>query len=176
VVGQMCIEYIPQFLFQFRRLYRTQHLHPGLKVTLHGIGRGDKIFVRAIVSEIVDAGVLQKTADNADDTNIFRKAGNTGPQATGIAHNQVNSHTRHGSLVERLDNIAILQGVHLELDQTSAGFGVLSHLAFDAGQKHLLQQTRSGRYFLIIAFGHKTGRQIVEEFGHILSDGLVAGQ
>ena len=102
-----------------------------LQVALHGIGRGDEILLVSAVAEIVDAGVLQKSPDDADHADIFGQAGDPGTQPAGVAHDQVDLHPGHGGPVERLDDIAILQGVHLELDQASAVFACCVDLPFD---------------------------------------------
>jgi hypothetical protein len=64
--------------------------------------------------------MFQKTPYDTDNADILGQSGYAGAQTAGITNDQVNYNSSLGSLVEGLDNVAILKSVYLELNCPSA--------------------------------------------------------
>ena len=68
---ELSVEHRSNSFPQFLRLNRHKDLDPVFQITLHGIGRSDKILFFTTITEIVDHGMLQEAADYADNPHIF---------------------------------------------------------------------------------------------------------
>ena len=169
-VGGVEIEDCPEFPGQSGRFHRAENLHPRLQVPLHGVGRGDEVFFVAAVAEVVDARMLQKAADDADDADVLRQAGDAGAEPAGIPHEQIDLHPCHGGAIERLDHVAVLKGVHLELDEPAALFPLHLDFPLNPLQQPLFQHPGRRHQFGVIAFVHEAGGQVVEQLRDILAD------
>src|SRR5690606_3518048 len=73
--------------------YRRDHLHTLGQVARPPVGRPDEILGLAGVVEAVDARMLEKPAQLADDADVLRHALDAGPQAADLADHHVDLHT-----------------------------------------------------------------------------------
>src|SRR4029077_15971824 len=86
------------------------------------------------------------------------------------------AHAGPGRAVERAGHIDVLEGVHLELNVARTLAAVRGDLPLDAGEERLLQVRWRRQELLVGALGAVAGRQGVEELGHVLAHGFVAGE
>ena len=88
-VRELYVKKLPQLPLQLEPLDRHNDLHPALQVALHGVGRTDQVLFLAAVAEIVEARMLQKAADNADDADIFGNSGQPGTNQAAVPDDEV---------------------------------------------------------------------------------------
>src|SRR5262249_20724451 len=114
---ELRIEHRAQLLPEQRVFDGRHHLDATLEVALHAVGGADQVFLLAAVAEVVDTAVLQEAPHYAHHADRLRQAGHTRPQAAGVADDQIDLHAGLRRSVERLGDVDVLEGVHLELDQ-----------------------------------------------------------
>ena len=91
-----------------------------LEIAHHRIGGADVILFVAAVVEVIDTTVLQIPADDTDNAHILRETGNSRAQPASIADNKINMHARLRSEIEFPGYVRILEGVHLQLNETTS--------------------------------------------------------
>jgi hypothetical protein len=99
------------------------------------------------------------------------------PGAVGRYRGQSNRHhTRLRGLIQGGGDLLVLQRVHLELDSCLlTGLGVMD-LAVDLGQQRRFEHFGRRQQLAIVALGHITSGQIIEQLGQIFTNGRIAGQ
>ena len=118
--------------------------------------------------------MLEESAQDAHDTNVIGDARNAGPQATGVAHDQVDAHAGARGAVERGRDVGVFERVHLHLDQARRVGRVSGDLALDLREDRLLERRRRGQQLSVRPLRPVAGRQVVEELGEALADRRVA--
>src|SRR5579864_2212339 len=113
VVGQLDVEDGLQLLLQARVLDRGDGLDAVVEVPRHPVRRADEVLGPAGVGEAEDAGVLEEAADDADHPDGLALPRDARPQAADAAHDEVHLDAGRGRFVQRLDDLAVLEGVHL---------------------------------------------------------------
>ena len=58
---------------------RKRDFDPSKKVSIHPVGAREKNSVVAVVEEIENSAVLEKSSDDGPHADMFRKAGDAGP-------------------------------------------------------------------------------------------------
>src|SRR5690606_13570481 len=86
------------------------------------------------VVEAVDARMLEKPAQLADDADVLRHALDAGPQAADLADHHVDLHTLVRSTIQCSDHAPIRESVHLNADTAAAAGLCMLDLAVD--QRH----------------------------------------
>ena len=99
--------------------------------------------------------------------SYYGQAGDTRPQAAGVAHDQIDLHPGLARAIQRLGDIHVLQRVHLQLDEAGGLRGVVLDLAFDLLDQCLFQGVGRGQYLAIARWWRVAG-QIVEQLGQVL--------
>jgi hypothetical protein len=69
------------------------YLYPGLKITLHDIGRSDIILLFPIILKIINSTMLKETPDNGYYPDIVGKPFNSRSQPAGVANNEIHMNT-----------------------------------------------------------------------------------
>ena len=108
--------------------------------------------------------------------DVVRQAGQAGAQAAGVAHDQLDLHARLRGAIERLDDVGVLERVHLEADQARLLGRVAGDLALDPLEQPLLQALGRDQELAVLARRLVAGGQIVEQLGQVVADRVVAGQ
>src|SRR5262249_25593205 len=91
---ELGVEDVTKILAQRGVLDRYDDLDATLEVALHAVGRADQVFLVAPVPEIEDPAVLEEASEDADHADPLGDARDAGPQATRVAHDQVDAHAR----------------------------------------------------------------------------------
>ena len=86
------------FVAQRRRFDRKSDLDPAIEIARHPVGARQIEIGLAGVLEIVNPAVLEETADNADDADVFTQPGNFRPQAADAPDDQIDFHARRTML------------------------------------------------------------------------------
>ena len=70
VVGELDVEHFDQVVTQVGGKNGGDGFDAAVEVTAHPVGRAHEYFGGAVVAEVPDAGVFQKTIDNTGDTDV----------------------------------------------------------------------------------------------------------
>src|SRR5271169_6124476 len=96
-VSQANVQNLPQLLFGAAIENRGDDLHALGEVAVHPVGRADEKIARSRVvlrrREVKDTGMLQVASDNRPDPDPVAEAGNSRPEATKPAHDQIHRYT-----------------------------------------------------------------------------------
>jgi len=132
-------------------------------------------FVAAAVGEVEDAGVLEETADDGADADVFRQALDAGAEDGEAADDEVDLDAGLRGLIERLNDGGLEQGVHFGDDaRGAAGLGVLL-LAADEAEEALGHGERGDEQrAVVVDLG--VGGEVVEDHVDALGDLRVAGE
>ena len=121
-------------------LYRGDHFHPPLQVAQHQICRTDKVFRLIVVAEVVDTGMLQKTANNGNHPDVFGNSLDARADKAAVADDEIYLDPDLGGFVQGLDNVVIGERIALELDVPALALGLVFHFAFDFFKQGLFQK------------------------------------
>ena len=146
-----------------------------VEVAVHPVGGADEEFLVAAVEEMIDAGMLEESAEDADDADVFGQSRDAGAQAAEAADDEVDFHAGLRGGVERLDDFRVLEGVHLGDD---AGFAAGRGRARPRGGfsgETLAHVDRRDEQLAVIAL-ERTAGEVVEEVDHVVGDLRVAGE
>ena len=139
VVQEAGQHFVDDFVAERGVLDRKGDFHAANKISWHPVRAGEKNFRVAGVFEIINPAVFQKSADDADDPNVFAQVSNPGAQATDTADDQVDFHAGTGSLVEFLDDFLIHERIKLHDHATSLAGGGMVSLPFDHSDEPFFQ-------------------------------------
>src|SRR3984893_2007557 len=98
--------------------YRHQSLYAPVEIARHPIGGADE-YLCAIrrqlvaVAETNNSLMLEKAPDDALDPDIVGEARDARPQTADAAHDKINAHPRLRSLIEKIDDRRVDEGIHL---------------------------------------------------------------
>ena len=119
--------------------------------------------------------MLEKSADDAEDADIFAQPGNLWPQTTNAADDQIDLHAGAGSFVEFLDDLLIHERVEFHDDAAgSPGQGVIA-LALDQCGQRVFQIERRDEQFFHAGITGEPGEG-VEDDRDFLGDLRIGGQ
>src|SRR5262249_32028226 len=119
-VTQTDVEDLPQPLFGAGGGYGRHNFHTPGEIAEHPVGRAnvkfalERIFLAS--GEIKDPGVLEKAPDDRTHANALTAAGNARPEAADPPDHQVDSDARAGRFTKRLNDLGVLELVHLGND------------------------------------------------------------
>ena len=110
VVAQIDMQALFQNLcLEYRIIHRETGFHAVKQIAIHPVSTGAVHQVVATMVEMVDAGVLQKAADNGAYADVFRQSGDAGFQATNTAHDQINLYPRLAGPIQGLHDVFFSQ-------------------------------------------------------------------
>ena len=93
-------------------LDRSDNLDASIEVARHPVGGSEIQLLLAVVGEIEDARMLQKAADDADDSDAIADPWYSRSKAADAAHDQVDVDSSLRGIVEMLDDVRIDQRIH----------------------------------------------------------------
>ena len=150
--------------------HRHHDLDPPTEVSGPPIRRADQIFVGAAVAEVVDAAVLQETSEEAAHPDPLRHSGHARPKRAEPADHQIDLGPRARGLVERLNDLGIVQSVELGADAADTAARGLRRFPPDAVEQRRQQVLR--RHQQPTKRGTRSARapgELVEEVVEILA-------
>src|SRR6266487_6287508 len=86
---------------------RRHGFHPAIQVPRHPVGGTEKELLLTSIREVEESRVLEKSADDTDDSYPIADAWHAGAEATDAPHDQIDFHSRLGRRVECLDDLCI---------------------------------------------------------------------
>src|SRR6185369_16554267 len=93
-------------------VYRRHCLYAAVEITRHPVGRAEVELFVAAVGEIEQSRMLEKSADDAQDSDAVAHALNPRTQAADSAHDEIDFHSRLRRGIESLDRLDIHQCIH----------------------------------------------------------------
>ena len=124
--------FVDDLVAQRRIFHRERHFDAPEKISRHPIGAGEEDLWAAGIFKIINPAVFEKSADDADDANIFAQAGNFRAQTTDAADDQIDLHAGAGSFVKFLDDLLIDE--RIEFRDHAGRFACPSVIAFALDQ------------------------------------------
>src|ERR1700678_73631 len=116
-IPQTNVQDLPELPLPFRRQHRRDDLDALGQIAEHPVRRSDKEFaLQRIVrtsGEVEDTRVFQKAPDNGPDPNVFGAAWDARTKAAESANDQIDLFSGRGSLARSLDQLRILDLIHL---------------------------------------------------------------
>jgi hypothetical protein len=110
----------PKPLSRLRGQYWSDNFDPFRKISIHPVRRSDEEFTRErfviSVREVKDPGVFKKAANDGTHCDRFGDALHAGAKAAETSHDKIDWNARLRGFAQRLDNIRVLQLVHLRCD------------------------------------------------------------
>ena len=116
VVQEARQDFVHDLVAQGRIFDRKGDLDAADEISRHPISAREINIRVAVVREIIDPAVLEETADDTDDANVFAQARNLGPQTTNAADDQIDLHPGAGSFIELLDDLLIDERIEFHDD------------------------------------------------------------
>src|SRR6266550_7104884 len=92
---------------------RGDGFHPAIQVPRHPVGGAKIELIVTSIREVEESRVLEKSADDTDDSYPVADTRHAGAEATDAPHDQIDFHSRLRCSVQRLDDLRIDDGVHL---------------------------------------------------------------
>src|SRR6266581_8287023 len=135
----------------------------------HPVGAAHKRLRLAGVLEIEDAAVFEEPVHDAAHGDILAEARQSGPQAANSAHDEVDLDPRLGSLIKRLDHLAVDQGVKFGDDARRQALSRVPGLPSDKRQQSDVQLERSDQQFAGSLKLADAGQQ-VEQVGNVFAE------
>ena len=86
---------------------REGDFDPAIKIARHPVGTGEVNVGLAGIFKIVNAAVLEKSSDDADDANIFAERRHSRAQTTNAANDEIDLHASAGRFIKFLDDILV---------------------------------------------------------------------
>src|SRR5262245_5053459 len=107
---QMYLQNVTQnSVSQWARLHWEEHFDATIQIAGHQIGTAKEDIVLPAMAKVIDAGVLQETADDGCHRDGVTHARDTGSEAANATHLEVNAHPGLRGTVERLDTWRVYQ-------------------------------------------------------------------
>src|SRR5215472_18661534 len=123
-VAQADIQDLPQLFPRALRQDGRDDLDAPGEIAVHPVrGPDEELSVHGTVvavGEVKDPRVLEESPNDRPDADSLGPAGNAGPEAAETAHDEIDGHARTGGLDQRLDDVRILELVHLAHDAGGA--------------------------------------------------------
>src|SRR6266700_1703809 len=166
---------IDNFVTQVRLLDRKRNFDAPVKIARHPIGAGKKHLPLTGVLQIVNPAVLEKSAHNAEDADVFAQAGDFWPQAANASDDQINGHVCAGSFVEFLDNLLIDEVIEFCDDAARFPRERVIALALDLADQSFVEIERSDEQFFQTGITGQTG-ECVENDGHLFGQLRLTGK
>src|SRR5215831_11713693 len=133
---------INDLISQRRRLDWERQLDSPVKIARHPIRAGKENPRLTRIFEIKDAAMLEKPANDTDNTNVFAQIWNLRTQATDPAHNQIDGHFSAGCFIEFLDDLLIDERIHLRNDASRSACARIVALPLDELDEPAVQVER----------------------------------
>ncbi len=127
------------------------------------------------VAETVNSSMLQKPSDNRFHPDVFRQAGQPGPQAADTTHHEIDLHTGPRCRVEIVDNLRIDQRIHLHPDRRRpSGLGVGNFLRNMVTDARAQVGRRDGEPFQLRRL--RIPGDEIEDAAHVARDHRIGGE
>src|SRR5687768_13561757 len=94
----------------------SNNLDASIEIPRHPIRRSEIQFLISVIREIVDPRMLQKTSDDADDSDPLADTLDSGSEAADSSNYQVDFHSRLRCFVQVLDDLRVDERVHFRDD------------------------------------------------------------
>ena len=140
--------FVNHAFFDFSIQYRECQFDAFEHIALHPVRAGEVNIFTSLRVEIKYTVVFQHTPDDGAHTDILRQSFHTRTQQTKTAHDQIDFHARLRSLVQRVDDLRLLQRIHFRDDARLAsgarglGFGTNTRHDIAVQGKRRLPQMR----------------------------------
>src|SRR5215813_1630541 len=119
-VAQADIQDLPQLFPRALRQDGRDDLDPPGEIAVHPVGGPDEELsvhgTVVAVGEVKDPRMLEESPNDRPDADPLGPARNAGPEAAEAAHDEIDGHARTRGLDQRLDDLRILELVHLAHD------------------------------------------------------------
>src|SRR6266550_4403374 len=119
------------------------------QIPRHPIRATDVDFLCAVVREIKNTAVFEKSADNASDINILGKTGNTGTQHADATYNQIDFHTCSRRLIQFVDDLPIGETIYLRHNMCRSTCSLVVYLSINKRVKLFTQINGSDHQFSV---------------------------
>ncbi len=156
-------------LLQITLHHGKQNLDAGDHIASHPVRAGQVHFWIAAIAKGVNATMLQISADDARDPDVFADAGNAWTQAANAADDQIDFHPGARGAVQRFDDFLVGQSIHLGGDVSRLVRQAILNFAFDQIEERFAQSDGSSGDFLPFWRVGIAG-QMVEKVGGICPD------
>src|SRR5215831_12416414 len=167
---QMHLQNVTQnSISQRARLHWEEHFDATIQVAGHQISTAQEDVVLFAMAKVIDAGVLQETANDGRYRDGVTHTGDTWSEAAHATHLEVNAHPRLRGTVERLDTWRVHQGVHFKGEITITMLAMSFDLAINPCQDMLAQAVWRNEQLVIRRFSRITGER-VEQVGDVLTN------
>ena len=142
-----------------------EELDTFFKVAGHPVGRGDEDLGGAAVVEVKGPGVFEEAVDDGDDADVFGGLASAGFEAADAADVELDVDAGAGRLVEGIDDVGVLQRIHLGHDAGLFAMVGAVGLGFDEFEDALLHEgRRREEFFETDEFG-SSGDRVEDEGG-----------
>src|SRR5262249_29716399 len=109
------------------------------------------------ILEMKNPTMFEKTADNADHTNVFTETGNFRAQATDATDDQINRHIGAGSFVQFFDGLLIDKRIQLRNDARWLACPRVVALTLDQFDQSAMHIERRDHQFFQAGVASETG-------------------
>src|SRR5262249_12302800 len=158
-----------------RRLDWKSELDSPVKIARHPVRAGKENPRLPGIFKVENPAMLEKSANDADDTNVFAQTRNLRTQATDPPPDQINGYIGAGSFIEFLDDLLIDQRVHLRHDSRRLSCQRVVALPLDQLDEPAVQVERGDHQFLQARITSEA-RQRVENGCHLFAQLRFAGK
>ena len=173
-VGKRDIQILVNAFLQLGVIDGPSDFYALFHVACHQVGAREIELAIIARTESVDAAVLQQTANDGNNFNVFGIAFNTGNQTRNAANEQRGFNASLGGFGNFVDDVLVGDGIGLERKAVGlAGFSK-GDLFIDLVENHRLDLQRSNRK-LLVSVGSVFQAHVAEELCGILADSFVGG-
>src|SRR5215813_12008628 len=151
---------INDLISQRRRLDWESQLDSPVKIARHPIRAGKENPRLTGIFKIKYPAVLEKPANDADNTDVFAETWNFRTQATDPANDQINGHICAGCFIELLNNLLIHQRIHLRNDAGGLACQRVVALPLDQFDKAAMHVERRDHQFFQSRITGEAGKRI----------------
>ena len=127
------------------------------KIARHPVGAGEKHLSLTGILKIINPAVLEKTAHNAEDADVFAQAGDFWPQAANAPDDQINGHFCARSFVKFLNCLVIDEMIEFCDDAGRFARQRVIALALDLADQSFVEIERSDEQFFQSRIAGQTG-------------------
>ena len=151
---------IDDLIAQRRCLDWEGQLDPPIKISRHPVRTGKKNPRLPRIFEIKDPTVLEKPANDADDTDVFTETWNFRTQTTDSANDQIDRNVGAGGFIEFFDDLLIDQRVHLRKDAGRLACERVIALPLDKFDKPAVHVERRDHQFFQARITSEPGKRV----------------
>ena len=105
--------------------------HPPVEIPLHPIRGPDVELLATAVREVEHSRVLEKSSDDADDSNVLTQTRDAGTQTADTPHDQIDIDAGSRRSIQCIDHLRVHQSIHLRDDASRTSRAGVFSLAVD---------------------------------------------